>query len=75
MLPAPRTQQEPKRAEQKGFSEDEAERVAGGAKYQAAKPLSQRVEDNAFHCCTQKINFDCVTNVGRIFLDNFGVLD
>jgi hypothetical protein len=38
-----------------GFSEDDAERVAGGAKYQAAKPLSQRVEDNAFHRCAQEI--------------------
>jgi hypothetical protein len=38
-------------------SEDDAERVAGGAKYQAAKPLSQRVEENAFHRCAQEIRF------------------
>jgi hypothetical protein len=42
-----------------GFSEDDAERFAGGAKYQAAKPLSQRVEDNAFHRCAQEIRFQC----------------
>jgi hypothetical protein len=40
-----------------GFSEDDAERIAGGAKYQAAKPFSQRVEDNAFHRCAQEIRF------------------
>jgi len=31
--------------------------VAGGAKYQAAKPLSQRVKDNAFHRFAQEIVF------------------
>jgi len=68
-LPAPRTEREPLRWI--GFSEDDAKRVAGGAKYQAAKPLSQRVEDNTFHRCGQEI----VAKHSQNIVDKLTVLD
>ena len=58
MLSAPRTEEKPNGIELKSRSaspKTDAEPVAGGEKDQAAKPLYQRVEDNAFHRFARKI--------------------
>ena len=49
--------------------------VAGGAKYQAAKPLFQRIEHNAFRAVPSKLCFDVVISDSGIMVDRIAVLD
>jgi hypothetical protein len=58
LLPAPRTEEKPNGIELKkqvSFSEDGCRAGRRRRKYQAAKPLFQRVEDKTFHRFARKI--------------------
>ena len=67
----------PKRIEPRwiGFSEDDAKRLAAGAKIRAAKPLFQRIEHNAFRAVPSKLCFDVVISDSGIMVDRIAVLD